>query len=161
LQYSTKVFKIDGNIIHLSDGSRISAKKIIVCCGHHQDSLTENSGKSFAMETYHYPDNSGIPATGVLIPPASGINHHLFWCQDGPGMKGFKVGYEEGSLKSGPHTTELLNSLFKATIISRHDCYYSTTENRVPIFEMKGDQLFATALNGRGFKFMPMYGPII
>lgn len=113
------------------------------------------------METYHYEDNTGLPASGVLIPPCGGINHHLFWCQDGQGMKGFKVGYEEGRLKSGPHTIELLNSLFKAPIMSKHYCFYSTTQDRLPIFKMEGDQLFATALNGRGFKFMPMYGPII
>ena len=60
------------------------------------------------METYHYPDKTGVPASGVLL-PVKGVNeHHLFWCEDGPQMKGFKVGYEEGKAKTGEHVKQIL-----------------------------------------------------
>lgn len=160
LIYSTRVNNISENTLTLSNGTSISAKNIIICCGHQQNALSYQAGNSFAMETYHYADKAGIPVTGCILPHAN-MGYHLFWSEDGPEMKGFKVGYEEGLLKSGDHTHKLLKEIFKPQWNARHECFYSMTEDSNPIFKKKGPHIFATALNGRGFKFMPNYGPII
>lgn len=55
------------------DGEFIKAKTVIICCGHSQHLLTERAGKSVPMQTWHYPEISGLPPTLMLL-PVKGLN---------------------------------------------------------------------------------------
>ena len=77
-------------------------------------------------------------------------------------MKGIKIGYETGSSRANemiPIIKQLIPTLQSEFV--RRDCFYDMTPDKLPIFEKKGNKIFASGLCGRGFKFMPMYGPIL
>jgi len=56
LFYDQKVASIGPDSITLASGKVVKAQWIVVCCGHTQRELTQHSGESFPMETYHYKD---------------------------------------------------------------------------------------------------------
>lgn len=81
-------------------------------------------------------------------------------------MTGFKVCYEAGKFRMGD-LNEILCKLIPTKytgaqdISASHDCFFSSTDDHNPIFTKKNGLIYATGLNGRGFKFMPNYGPTI
>jgi len=52
------------------------------------------------MQTWHYPEIKGLPPTLVLLPIKDLNEEMFFWTEDGPEMKGLKLGSEAGKERS-------------------------------------------------------------
>ena len=115
------------------------------------------------MQTWHYPEIKGLPPTLVLLPIKDLNEEMFFWTEDGPDMKGVKIGYEVGKSRIDEQVAIMKKVVpsFVDQDFERHDCYYSMTADNNPIIEKSGNKIYVTGLCGRGFKYMPMYGPML
>ena len=50
---------------------------------------------------------------------------------------------------------------FASKITHYTDCHYNVTHDEKGIFSKRNNVVYATGLNGRGFKFMPIYGKFV
>jgi glycine/D-amino acid oxidase-like deaminating enzyme len=117
------------------------------------------------MQTWHFDTHENKVPFNCVFLPIKGLNHdaQLWLVQDGSKMEGFKVSYEAGKFRIGDldHILpKLMPQKYQGAqdIASRHDCWFSSTDDHTPKFIKKDGLIFASGLNGRGFKFMPNYG---
>jgi len=78
-------------------------------------------------------------------------------------MEGFKIGHETGK-KGEKESLEIIKKLIPNKVkdlYKKVDCFYSVTDDRNPILKMEDNIVYATGFNGRGFKFMPLYGEMV